>query len=165
MTRHRIDRTLITPARAALAVLAAAVLFALAPPAPAMAASPEIYTGRFSNLAAGGADVVAYFTEGRKVEGSSDHTHVYKGAEWRFASAENRDAFAADPQAYAPQYGGYCAWAIAEGKLAKGDLDFWTIVDGKLYLNFNQSVQDRWLADVPGFIAKADANWPAILEQ
>lgn len=130
--------------------------------APAALAEAPVYTGTFSNTAVQGYDPVAYFTEGAPVKGSKDFTTEYEGAEFRFSTAANRDAFIADPAAYAPQYGGYCAWAIADGKHAKGDANHWSIVDGKLYLNYNGSVQDKWNADRAGFIEKADVQWPEI---
>ena len=130
----------------------------------AQAADP-VYTGWFSNLALDGYDPVAYFEEGAPVAGSADHRHEWNGATWQFASAANRDAFVADPMAYAPQYGGYCAWAVAEGKEAAGDPQHWRIVDGKLYVNYNADVQTRWEADIPGFIEKADQNWPTLLAE
>ncbi|MEE2923092.1 MAG: YHS domain-containing (seleno)protein [Pseudomonadota bacterium] len=130
--------------------------------APAAQAEPPIYTGVFSNTALQGHDPVAYFTEGKPVKGDEAFTTVYMGAEFRFASAVNRDAFLADPQAYAPQYGGYCAWAMADGKHAKGDARHWRIVDGKLYLNYNKSIQKKWDADIPGFIERADTEWSDI---
>ena len=86
------------------------------------------------------------------------------GCAWRFANAENRDRFAADPEAYAPQYGGYCAWAVSQGYTASTDPAAWKIVDGKLYLNYSADVQKRWQSDEAGNIAKADANWPRVLE-
>ncbi len=129
---------------------------------PALAVDP-VYTGRFSSLAVSGYDPVAYFTEGRPVEGTSDHTLEWNGATWRFASDTNRAAFQADPAAYAPQYGGYCAWAVSQGKTASADPERWKIVDGKLYLNYNAAIQERWEKDVPGHITRADANWPGIL--
>jgi len=132
---------------------------------PAMAQKPEIYTGVFSKQALAGYDSVAYFTEGKPVKGSRDYTTTYKGTVWQFSSAENRDAFIATPEAYAPQYGGYCAWALAENKLAKGDPKYWNIVDDKLYLNYNAAIQKKWLADVPGFIEKANQYWPSVLDQ
>lgn len=110
-----------------------------------------------------GTDPVAYFTEGRPVEGSSSFTHEWNGATWRFASAANRDAFAAEPEKYAPQYGGYCAWAVAQGYTASTNPEAWKIVDGKLYLNFDRNVQGKWEKDIPGFISSADANWPKVL--
>lgn len=130
----------------------------------ASAAKPEIYTGLFSKFAVDGYDAVAYFTEGAPVKGAKEFEFEYKGAQWRFSSAENLAKFKADPAAYAPQYGGYCAWAIAQGRLAPGNPQNWTIYEGKLYLNYNDKVQADWLKDVPGFIAKADANWPGVLE-
>lgn len=83
-------------------------------------------------------------------------------ATWYFASAEHRDRFAADPEKYAPQDGGYCAWAVSQGHTAKIDPQAWAIVDDKLYLNYSKSVQSQPKQDVPGHIAKGDADWPAI---
>lgn len=111
-----------------------------------------------------GYDVVAYFTEGRPVKGQSEFSHSWRGATWRFASAEHRDLFAANPERYAPQYGGYCAYAVAQGATAGIDPEAWKIVDGKLYLNLNKDIQERWLQDVLGYIAKADANWPGLVD-
>ncbi|NIP18325.1 MAG: YHS domain-containing protein [Xanthomonadales bacterium] len=101
---------------------------------------------------------------GKPVEGSSDHEYEWNGATWRFASADNLDAFKADPEKYAPQYGGYCAWAVAQGYTASTDPEAWEIVDGKLYLNYNDSVQAAWKKDIPGFIQKADTNWPGLVD-
>ncbi|MEM9494578.1 MAG: YHS domain-containing (seleno)protein [Pseudomonadota bacterium] len=129
----------------------------------AFAADP-VYTGRFSNVAVDGYDVVSYFSEGEPVKGDAEFETTYNGAEWRFTSAANRDAFIADPESYAPQYGGYCAWAVSQGYTAKGSPQHWRVVDDKLYLNYNAKVQRDWLADIPGFIALADANWPSVLE-
>ena len=131
---------------------------------PAAAAKPEVYTGTFSSIAVGGYDPVAYFDVGAPVKGEKEFATEYKGVTWRFASAENRDKFLAAPDSYAPQYGGYCAWAAAQGYTAPGNPDNWTIVDGKLYLNYNDKVQADWEKDIPGFIAKADENWPRILK-
>ena len=130
---------------------------------PAKADKAPIYTGTFSSLAVGGYDPVAYFTQGRPVKGSSAHQLRHKGAKWRFASQANLEKFRADPGKYAPRYGGYCAWAVSQGYTAKGDPQYWKIVDGKLYLNYDASVQARWEKDIPGFIRKADANWPGVL--
>lgn len=140
----------------------ALVIAALAA-SPASARDAEVYTGTFSSLAAGGYDAVAYFKAGRPVEGNAQFATDYKGATWRFASKENLDAFRANPAAYAPQYGGYCSWAVAQGYTASGDPQVWKIVGGKLYLNYDQSVQAKWEKDIPGFIAKADKNWPGVL--
>ncbi len=129
----------------------------------AYADKAAVYTGRFSNLAVEGHDPVAYFTQNAPVKGSKDFTSLYEGAQFRFSSAANLAAFKADPGKYAPQYGGYCAWAMAEGQFAKGDADYWAIVDGKLYLNYNRKVQQDWNMDRPGFIRAADALWPSVL--
>ncbi|MEL6323111.1 MAG: YHS domain-containing (seleno)protein [Pseudomonadota bacterium] len=131
---------------------------------PAAVAEDEVYTGRFSSTAVQGYDTVAYFTEGEPVKGSADFATEYRGATWRFSSQENLDLFLADPDAYAPQYGGYCAWAVAQDKTAKGDARHWHITDGKLYLNFNRNINEKWLADRDTFIEQADGNWPTVLE-
>lgn len=110
-------------------------------------------------LAIKGYDPVAYFTDGRPVEGTSDFEHEWNGATWRFASAAHRDLFAADPGKYAPQYGGYCAWAVSQNKKAPIDPEAWRIVEGKLYLNYSLKVQKTWEVDIPGFIKLGDANW------
>jgi YHS domain-containing protein len=99
------------------------------------------------------------------VKGSPELTHQWKGATWRFASAENRERFAAAPEKYAPQYGGYCAYGVASGYAVKIEPDAWSVVDGKLYLNYDRSVQKSWQSDVPGYIRKADVNWPRVLER
>ncbi|MEM1148516.1 MAG: YHS domain-containing (seleno)protein [Pseudomonadota bacterium] len=130
----------------------------------AYAEKDPIYTGRFSNLALQGYDTVAYFTAGEPTKGSADFSTTYEGAEFHFSSQENLTLFLADPAKYAPQYGGYCAWAVAQDKTAKGDARRWAIVDGKLYLNYNKGIQKKWDADRAGFITSADANWPTVLE-
>lgn len=150
-------RTLI----AALALGTAPVLFA----APAAYADKDpVYTGTFSNVAVEGYDAVAYFTDGAPTKGAKQFRTQYNGAEFRFATAENLVAFEADPAKYAPQYGGYCAWAVSQGYTAKGDASHWAIVDGKLYLNYNKKVQKTWNEDRAGFIEKADTEWPNVLE-
>lgn len=122
-----------------------------------------VYSDPSSGLAIRGYDPVAYFTEGAAVAGSEDFQHEWQGATWQFSSAENLVAFANNPEAYAPEYGGYCAKALSEGNLASIDPEAWRIVDGELYLNYSPEVQQQWLQDVPGNIAKADTNWPLIL--
>ncbi|MFO7855458.1 MAG: YHS domain-containing (seleno)protein [Paracoccaceae bacterium] len=149
------------PTRRRLLALAPAALVVAA--LPARAAEDPVYSDWFG-LAIRGYDPVAYFTEGRAVEGARAHALDWKGATWRFASAEHKAMFEADPEAYAPQYGGYCAWAVAHGGTASVDPEQWRIVDGKLYLNYDAEFQERWSADIPGYIAKADANWPGVLE-
>ena len=112
-------------------------------------------------IAIRGTDPVAYFKESKAVQGSSEFEYEWMGVKWQFSSAENRDLFASNPEEYAPQYGGYCAWAVSQGYTASIDPQAWKIVDGKLYLNYSQDVQKRWSKDIPGNIAKADANWEA----
>ena len=112
-------------------------------------------------LALSGYDAVSYFTADAPVVGSPDFVVRYEGYDSQFASAANAATFQADPAKYAPQYGGYCAWAIgANDALAPGDPEVYKIVDGKLYLNFSTYVAERWNKDIPGFIEKADVNYP-----
>ena len=114
-------------------------------------------------IAIDGTDPVAYFTDGAPVAGDRTITHDWMGATWRFASAANKDAFVANPEAYAPQFGGYCSWAVAEGYTASTTPEAWTIVDDKLYLNYSRRIQRRWEKDIPGNITRATANWPKVL--
>ena len=149
------NRRLFIAATAAASMAAAGVAFAANP----------VYTARFSDLAVDGYDPVAYFTDGAPVKGSQEFELSYNGAKWRFASADNKAAFEADPDAYAPQYGGYCAWAVAQGSTARGNPNNWAVYNGKLYLNYNDSVQAQWNKDRDGFIVKANANWPGVLDK
>lgn len=112
-----------------------------------------------------GYDPVAYFNDNKAVKGSAEHKAEFKGSTFHFASNGNRDAFVADPARYAPQYGGFCAFGTAGGYKAAIDPAAFTVVDGKLYLNYNRAVQRQWSADIPGFIAKADRNWPEVSRQ
>jgi YHS domain-containing protein len=111
-----------------------------------------------------GYDPVAYFTDGRPVKGRADVVAEWMGATWRFASTANRDRFKADPQMYAPQYGGYCAYGVSQGHLVGIEPDKFRIVDGKLYLNYNASVQATWAKDPAGYIKQADAKFAALLK-
>ena len=124
---------------------------------------PAIFTE--DSVAIRGADPVAYFTEKRYVPGSADFTYEWADATWQFASAENRDVFALNPEQYAPQYGGFCAWAVAEGYTASVDPNAWEIVDGKLYLNYDARIQRRWQQDIPGNVVRANENWPEVINQ
>jgi len=118
----------------------------------------------FTGVAIKGYDPVAYFIASKPIKGSSDFAYDWNGAEWRFESAANRDLFKADPVKYAPQYGGYCAWAVSRGYTAGIDPDAWKIVNHRLYLNYSTKVQAQWSADIPGNIAKAEENWPKLLK-
>ena len=110
-------------------------------------------------VAIGGYDPVAYFREGRAVIGSAAHAHRWNGAVWRFATAEARDRFAADPEAFAPQFGGWCAFAMSQDRLAAGDPLVWRIVEGRLYLNCSARAQRDWEADLAANIARGEAVW------
>ena len=129
---------------------------------PALALDP-VSTGRFGNVAVGGYDPVTYFEESEPVKGEKSISHEWNGAVWRFASTENLERFVADPEAYAPQYGGYCAFAVSKGYTAPSDPKAWAVWEGKLYLNYNKNVREKWQTDVPGNVAKANENWPGLL--
>ncbi len=107
-----------------------------------------------------GFDAVAYFSAAKPLPGKSEFNTSWRGAIWWFASDENRRAFEAEPERYAPQYGGYCAYAMSGGGLAAGDPKRWKIVDGRLYLNNNLLAQKLWERDVPGRVKDADGHWP-----
>ena len=116
-------------------------------------------------IALKGYDPVAYFTMGRPVKGQKDLQFEWHGAKWLFSSAEHLALFRENPEKYAPQYGAYCAYAVSQGKTADIDPEAWAIVDGKLYLNLNKDVQKIWDQDRPGYIKKADRNWPELLKR
>lgn len=111
-----------------------------------------------------GYDPVAYFTLGKPTPGSAEFTHEWNGATWRFASKEHLELFAADPEKYAPQFGGYCAFAVSENYTARTDPQAaWTIVDNRLYLNFDPDVAAQWAAGRAERITAASRNWPGVL--
>ncbi len=139
-----------------------ALTLALAFAAVAALAAQAVNKSFLGGVAIDGYDPVAYFTDGKPVEGSKQFVHSWSGATWRFASAGHRDRFAADPERYAPAYGGYCAWAVSRGYTADIDPRAWTIHEGRLFLNYDLEVQAEWSRDIPGNVAKADANWPAL---
>lgn len=112
-----------------------------------------------NGLALDGYDPVAYQTEQRATPGSAAFTLTHEGAVYRFASEASRAAFEADPARYLPAYGGYCAYGMARGYRAKIDPQAFTVVNGRLYLNYSLEVRDRWSKDIAGYLQKADANW------
>ena len=128
---------------------------------PAMADIPEFF--KAEGYGATGFDVVAYFTEGRPREGKSVFMLRWKGADWRFASAANMAMFEADAWRYAPQYGGYCAFAMAKGVIARSVPGAWTVYENKLYLNQSKMVRALWKRDIEGMVRDADQVWPEIL--
>ena len=116
-------------------------------------------------LAAHGYDVVTFFTDGKAEIGSDKYAVAHAGSTYRFVSQAHLDAFKADPGEYLPAYGGFCAYGVALGKKFDGDPRYWKIVDGKLYLNYDLDIRKKWESDIPGFIAKADTNWPRLLSK
>jgi hypothetical protein len=144
-------------------IVATAVFFSM-PLTSYAEAKSEIYKN-WRGLAIKGYDPVAFFKDGKPVEGSGKYEFEWKEARWRFASAEHRNLFKANPEIYTPRYGGYCAWAVSQGDTASVDpKKAWNIVEGRLYLNYNVEIKDKWEKDIPGNIKKADANWPGVLE-
>lgn len=142
-------------------ILSASVL---ASSGPAMAAKAQIYTKFLSSSAIEGYDTVAYFTEGKPVKGDKKFALKWKEAWWYFATQENLDKFTANPESYAPQFGGYCAYGVSQNAAVRGDPLLWKIVDGKLYLNINKEVVKIWNQDVPGYISSAKQKWPTVLQ-
>ncbi len=111
------------------------------------------------DVAIKGYDTVAYFNSGKALKGDESFTFPWHDMTWYFLTKENRDLFAASPEKYAPQYDGYCAWAMTESRKAQTDPEVWKIVNGKLYLNCSTTAYEKWIKDIPGNIKKADANW------
>jgi YHS domain-containing protein len=129
----------------------------------AHAQTSEIYAP--GGKAINGYDPVAYFTLSRPVKGVDSLSYQWKGAVWLFSNRQDLKAFMASPEKYAPQYGGYCAYGTAEGHKATTEADEWTIVNNKLYLNYNGKVKATWVKDEQGYIQKADKEWPAIKDK
>lgn len=125
----------------------------------------EINKSLFGSVAIEGYDPVAYFTDQRPVKGEKAFTYAWKEANWRFSSQKNLELFRAQPEKYAPQFGGYCAWAVSQNSTAGIDPKQWKVVEGKLYLNYNQEIKTRWEKDIPGNISAAEQNWPQLLNE
>jgi len=131
---------------------------------PLADAKPEINKSIFGGVAIKGYDPVAYFTEKQPVKGQKSHTYMWKNANWRFASEANLKLFKDAPEKYAPQYGGYCAYAVSQGTTAGIDPDQWTVLAGKLYLNVNRKINEKWSAKRDAYIKMADKNWPDVIQ-
>lgn len=127
-------------------------------------ANPPIETGTFNNKAIYGYDTVAYWTDEKAVKGTDDHVHTWRGAQWHFATSENKALFTANPEKYAPQYGGYCAFGMANDKLVSIDEDAFQIYNGKLYLNYSKRVAKKFNEDIDYFIEEADKIYPTKVE-
>jgi YHS domain-containing protein len=109
-----------------------------------------------------GYDPVAYFTQHKPVKGSDKLVYQWQDAQWHFSNQANLDAFKAEPEKFAPQYGGYCAYGVAQGYTPETDPAAFKVVNGKLYLNLSKVVLHRWVKDIPGYVKDADQNWPAL---
>ncbi|WP_339719636.1 YHS domain-containing (seleno)protein [uncultured Paraglaciecola sp.] len=131
---------------------------------PAFAIDDAVSTGIFNNTAIDGYDTVAYFKQGKAVEGDKKFQFSWRDANWRFSSQENLQLFKQDPEKYAAQYGGYCAWAMANGKTAGIDPYAWHIEDGKLYLNYNKKIKSDWLSTMAADIDSANKHYPEITD-
>lgn len=140
------------------------LVIALSGPLAGAGPKPAVNSGS-DGIALKGYDVVAYAVAGAAVKGTPQFPYAWNGAVWLFSTADNRAGFIKSPEKYAPQFGGYCAWAVSRGYTADVDPEAWKIVDGRLYLNYSKSVQRRWEQDIPGNIAKAKGNWPGILDR
>lgn len=128
------------------------------------AAENAVNTNR-RGLAIKGYDPVAYFELGEPKQGSGDHELEWEGATWRFFNAAHKARFAANPEKFAPQYGGYCAWAVSNNYTAPVDPEAWEIVEGKLYLNYNLKVKANWEKQMAENIRKADGFWPTLRDE
>jgi YHS domain-containing protein len=129
-------------------------------------AASAIYKTFFGSKAIGGYDAVAYHSSQQAVKGSKHHILRWKGANWFFSSAKNLAAFKAEPEKFAPQFGGYCAWAVAEkNQLVKIDPTVFDLVDGKLYLNYNQDTQRKWRADRSGMIHRGNVHYGKLITE
>jgi hypothetical protein len=130
---------------------------------PAFAGSPSDPVNKTgSGIAIKGYDPVAYFTDSKPVKGSPAFTHQWMGATWQFATAAHRDEFARTPEKFAPQYGGYCAYGVSQNHTAPIDPEAWTVLDGKLYLNYSPGVKKTWSKEIPKYVEQADKNWPGL---
>jgi len=130
----------------------------------------QVYAQKSEVFIAGGKaikgyDPVAFFTESKAVKGKDSLHYTWKGADWLFSNRQNLERFKAAPEKYAPQYGGYCAFGTAEGHKAPTEVETWTVLDDKLYFNYNMKVKETWVKDQPGYIKKADQNWPALKDK
>lgn len=148
MTRREMTKT-------ACLLLSGALLLAAKDPVDAVNRGKD-------GLALKGYDAVAYFKESNAVKGNPSFQHSWMGATWQFSSAANLAEFQANPAKYAPQFGGYCAWAVSKNYTADADPQAWKIVDGKLYVNYNKDVQKMWEKDMGERIRSAESNWPKL---
>jgi YHS domain-containing protein len=123
----------------------------------------EIYSP--GGKAIDGYDPVAFFTKAGPLKGVDSLAYSWKGSVWLFANRQDLRSFSADPEKYAPQYGGYCAYGAAQGHKASSEIDTWTVVNGKLYFNYNGHVKGLWIKDQQAMILTADKQWPGIKDK
>ena len=150
------------PIGAALALMISTLPLAVSPAIAVVPGSTAPVNTDASQLALEGYDAVAYFTDGQPTRGDAKYTATFNGARYQFASQDNLTAFEADPAAYTPQFGGFCAMGTSFGEKVNGDPTAWKIVDGKLYLNYNAKVAKRWEEDISGNIGRAEEYWPKV---
>ena len=146
--------------RIAATLAAGALLFSAG-----VLAVPPVNTGLFGHTAIKGYDPVAYFIEGRPQKGDGKYSYEWMGATWLFANQKDLELFKSNPQKYAPQYGGYCAYAVAHDDTAGIDPASFTVLGDKLYLNYSADIQQKWAANRDDFIKQADRNWPALVDK
>ncbi len=146
-------------------ILAVVFTLFILPPSPARSDNTRIYTGLVYGVAVGGYDPVSYFNKSGPKRGNKNISYSYNGAKWRFTNASNRDRFVKNPKAYAPQFGGHCAWAASQGYFAKGSPKAWTITNGKLYLNYNKAVRANWSKNITANIKAGNKNWPKLTDR
>lgn len=156
--------------RISLALALAPIAITAVPSAAMAQAAAPADPGRYVNLKGGGValhgyDAVAYFKRGAPVQGLPAFSATYQGARYQFADAQSKAAFEANPAAYAPQYGGFCAYGVARGFKVDVDPEAWSVVNGKLYLNVSKSIRQKWQKDTSGYIAKAETRWPTVKEK
>ena len=137
----------------------------LLPATSALAGKPAVFTGVINGVAAGGYDVVAYQIDNAAKPGDAAIAAEFEGITYRFANEANRTVFTAEPAKYIPAYGGYCAYAVAKGYTASTDPEAFSVVGGRLYLNYSKSVQSKWQQDTAGNLASANGNWPKVLDK
>ncbi len=132
----------------------------------AIVATPA-FAGDVTNSTPGisGYDPVVYFTEGKPMRGSGYHVVEYKGVTYAFATKEHKEMFEADSGKYVPAYGGYCTYGVAVGKKFVSDPEACKVVQGKLYLNLDRDIQNKWAKDIPGYLKKSEANWKEIKDK
>jgi YHS domain-containing protein len=135
--------------------------------ASAVAIAEQPTTKRYLNvdrhgLALQGYDPVAYFTDKKPVEGDKHISSTYQGATYYFSTGQHKQVFDADPAKYEPQFGGFCAYAVSQNSTASIGPEFWSIIDGRLFLQHNQKAVNLWNQDIPGHLKDADKNWPGI---